>query len=68
MGYSVEASLVWGIPADEVPQQWLGENGCEDVGDVWVHKGEEIFTCHTQGCDMDCINYVGYVSNSIMSD
>lgn len=61
MGYSVEASLVWGIPADEVPQEWLDKNGFEDVGEVWVHKGREIFTCHTQGSDCDPSNYVGYV-------
>ena len=68
MGYRVQASLVWGIPADEVPQQWLGENGCEGVGDVWMEYGDvysqhggERFTCHAQGCDMDCTNYVGYV-------
>ena len=61
MGYCVEASLVWGIPADEIPQEWLDKNGFEDVSDVWVYKGREIFTCQTQGYDTDCTNYVGYV-------
>lgn len=65
MGYCVEASLIWGIPADEVPQEWLDDNGCEGVGDVWVHKGEEIFTCHHQGCDGDLTRYVGYTISTV---
>ena len=65
MGYSVEASLIWGIPEDEVPQEWLGDNGCEDAGDVWVHKGEEIFTCHHQGCDGDLTRCVGYTLSTV---
>ena len=59
MGYSVEASLVWGIPADEVPQEWLDNNECER-NDVWTEYGGKRFTCHTQGWDGDCTDYVGY--------
>lgn len=68
MGYCVEAKLIYGIPADEVPQQWLDENGCEDSGDVWMEYGDvysqhggERFTCHTQGYDCETTDYVGYV-------
>lgn len=68
MGYFVEASLIWGIPADEVPQEWLAENGCEDVGEVWMEYGDvysqhggDRFTCHTQGSDCESTHYLGYV-------
>lgn len=65
MGYCVEASLIWGIPADEVPQEWLAENGCEDSGDVWMEYGGKRFTCHTQGWDGDTADYVGYVVSCV---
>jgi len=63
-----QASLIYGVPADEVPQEWLAENGCEDVGEVWMEYGDvysqhggDRFTCHTQGSDCKPTNYVGYV-------
>lgn len=72
MGYSVEAKLIYAIPAVEVPQQWLDDNGCEDVGDVWMEYGDvhsqhggDRFTCHTQGWDGDCTGYVGYSIASV---
>lgn len=68
MGYCVEASLIYGIPADEVPQEWCDDNDCEDAGDVWMEYGGKRFTCHTHGCDMDCANYVGYVMSSVELD
>ena len=32
MGYTIESSLIYGLPADEVPQQWYDDNACEDAG------------------------------------
>lgn len=68
MGYRVEASLIYGIPADEVPQQWLDDNGCEDASEVWLEYSGDCFTCHTHGYDMDCTNYIGYVISSVELD
>ena len=65
MGYSVEAKLIYGIPADEVPFGWYEQHGCEDSEDVWLEYGGKRFVAHTQGWDGDCVNYLGYAVASI---
>ena len=69
------ASLIYGVPADEVPQEWLAENGCEDVGEVWMEYGDvysqhggKMFTCHHQGWDGDLTRYVGYTISEVELD
>lgn len=72
MGYCVEAKLIYAVPEDEVPQEWLDDNGCEDAGDVWMEYGDvysqhggDMFTCHHQG---DLTRYVGYTISAVGLD